>query len=251
MKRHVARVLVAVVAIPLLRCLPEFEFEGSPAPDGGGGSAGGSTSGECASDDECPSARPRCDLASSRCRACLPEADNCRDGYYCTAAFVCREGCKDDLDCQRRLGRDVFTCQPHPDDPTNRICTGCGSDDDCPANNICTETTECAPGCRGDESCAEDYQCCPAAEPTEPGTCRLTLVELENCGSCGNVCPTPDNAAAPTCAGGVCGFDCQMFYQDCDGRPENGCEVYTLTDPANCGTCGEVCGGTCVDGTCL
>lgn len=46
----------------------------------------------------------------------------------------------------------------------------------------------------------------------------------------------------------VCGADgscavgtCDPGYENCDSRPDNGCEVNLQTDYANCGTCGTSC----------
>ncbi len=48
---------------------------------------------------------------------------------------------------------------------------------------------------------------------------------------------------------------CTGFYADCDGNPANGCETNTGIDPANCGSCANVCDllnaiEACVDGQC-
>ena len=49
---------------------------------------------------------------------------------------------------------------------------------------------------------------------------------------------------------------CTGFYADCDGDPDNGCETNTGIDPANCGSCANVCDflnavEACVDGQCV
>ncbi len=84
------------------------------------------------------------------------------------------------------------------------------------------------------------------------GGCGIgTDVDINNCGACGNVCAQVANASV-VCAGGKCTIDsCDFGYADCDGVFENGCEVNTMTDGSNCGTCGTSCGGeACVTGTC-
>lgn len=41
---------------------------------------------------------------------------------------------------------------------------------------------------------------------------------------------------------GACSISgCLGDYRDCDGNPENGCEVDVAHDPNNCGQCGTVC----------
>lgn len=41
---------------------------------------------------------------------------------------------------------------------------------------------------------------------------------------------------------------CNGRDDDCDGAPDNGFDL--TTDPANCGTCGTTCAGTCTGGSC-
>jgi hypothetical protein len=72
-----------------------------------------------------------------------------------------------------------------------------------------------------------------------------------NCGACGNVCPTPPNGI-PICSGGICGVQCNPGYGNCDGVNVNGCES-VLNTTWNCGVCGNVCPGgfVCMSGTCV
>jgi putative metal-binding protein len=74
-------------------------------------------------------------------------------------------------------------------------------------------------------------------------------------------CPNRPNAIAQ-CTMSQCTFFCQMGYADCNNQPVDGCEVYTQSDPNNCGLCGTVCplrpnttapncnAGTCTLGPC-
>ncbi|MBI5534872.1 MAG: DUF11 domain-containing protein [Deltaproteobacteria bacterium] len=84
----------------------------------------------------------------------------------------------------------------------------------------------------------------------------------QSCGSCGTVCSFPH--ATPACTQGVCTVAwCAPGWSDCDGQKTNGCEYDSnglLTDPNNCGSCGNKCvypeatavcnAGTCGLGTC-
>lgn len=63
--------------------------------------------------------------------------------------------------------------------------------------------------------------------------------DVENCGSCANVCGDVE-MGDPDCSGGECVPACEPGWGDCDGAYATGCEV-ELTDPDNCGMCGEVC----------
>src|SRR5262249_7711116 len=77
--------------------------------------------------------------------------------------------------------------------------------------------------------------------------------DLSNCGACGHVCNSTNGSA--TCTNGTCGIVCATGYLDCDGNPNNGCEVHSDTDPSNCGACNHVrtppnAIATCTRGTC-
>ena len=93
------------------------------------------------------------------------------------------------------------------------------------------------------------------------------LADPANCGACGNVCSFPNASAA--CVSGQCQIaSCNHGHWDLNSNPADGCEytctktagdditcngvdddcdgqadedVNLLTDPANCGTCGNMC----------
>ena len=83
-----------------------------------------------------------------------------------------------------------------------------------------------------------------------------SATDINNCGACGNKCPTPANGEA-SCVAGVCGVSsCGTRYRDCNTSASDGCEVDTFRDVNNCGACGNVCPGgnnaaaACVQGVC-
>lgn len=111
--------------------------------------------------------------------------------------------------------------------------------------------------CEG-TTCPAPYATCGTTASLHCGTNLLT--DVENCGTCGNVCPTPDPATAPRCTNGKCAFDCRSVqgfcrrtdYQDCNKIADDGCETAISEDTSNCGKCGNVCpeGQACVNGAC-
>jgi hypothetical protein len=118
----------------------------------------------------------------------------------------------------------------------------------CPAGQACTVQGCCPPQnvpC-GDQCCALVFP--PGSDPACcSGKCTDRNTNLNNCGSCGNVCPTPANATS-TCTTGVCGFVCNSGYTRCG----NSC-VNLANDTQNCGGCLVVCppNQACVNGRCV
>ncbi|EYF06307.1 Hypothetical protein CAP_2185 [Chondromyces apiculatus DSM 436] len=78
---------------------------------------------------------------------------------------------------------------------------------------------------------------------------------LNNCGTCGNVCSVSNGS--PTCAGGGCGIAaCNAGWGNCDGQTANGCETNLLSNTSHCGACGTACVmpnavGACAAGGCV
>ena len=117
------------------------------------------------------------------------------------------------------------------------------------------------------ESCAppsgyvtNDRDCDDLQVTIAPGATELCNGRDDNCNDmvddlASAACPARANAAS-TCASGACTFTCISGYADCDGNPNNGCEVNTGSDPDHCGACPMVCptaaGGSraCVSGAC-
>jgi hypothetical protein len=92
---------------------------------------------------------------------------------------------------------------------------------------------------------------CPPGTTDCGGVCLDLQTDVNNCGACGNVCPEAQPGFDVGCAGGNCFFmrepACAEGLSFC-----NGVCVNRLTDPANCGLCGNVCapGQICFGGQC-
>ncbi len=87
--------------------------------------------------------------------------------------------------------------------------------------------------------------------------CETTSADLQtdeaNCGGCGLVCD-PTSAVGECLSGGCTVAQCDLGFADCNGDPDDGCEVDTddfATDGANCGGCGAACAPASADGLCL
>ncbi len=178
---------------------------GTGATDGG--DAGGS--GGCTSDTDCTSPTPVCDVPSSTCIECNSTNDPCPTGQYCTGNNQCAAGCADGTDCSGTT--------PNCDTTTN-ACVECLGDTDCPSGEIC-EQNACAAGCSATQPCQNASETCCGK------TCHNLQDDTNNCGTCGNQCPTPLNAAV-VCNSGVCGMgNCAIGFADCNKTALDGCEV--------------------------
>ncbi len=124
----------------------------------------------------------------------------------------------------------------------------CGSDGQV-CNGLCVDTQ------RDADNCGDCGKKCPHGVGCVKGACTLTCTgglqkcgdacsdvqhDPQNCGACGKACMPPANSV-PTCTGGTCASLCQMGFQDCNAKPEDGCETNLASDPAHCGGCATHC----------
>ena len=222
------------------------------------------TNADCASDPAGKFCLTGGDGGKSYCVPCLPAPfDECGFGTYCSdTTYTCESGCKTTADCKAAPAGDAgadggdaadevgsdsgasLTC-----DTVKHRCVGCVADPDCPAGFLCDRPTgACVPGCNTMKPCATGKDCCS-------GSCFDTQKDVKNCGTCGNVCPTPANGTA-ACTAGVCGIGtCNTGFGDCNGSASDGCETNTQTSKDNCGMCGTVCAlanatAACTAGSC-
>ena len=171
--------------------------------------------GACRGDGDCaPGAI--CDTAMG---VCVP---GCNASHACPGVQVCCDGtCVDLRNDLHNCGACGFACS------SNHGASSCG-------NSRCQIT--CDPGwgdCDGNIG----------------NGCEADLTTIANCGTCGVVCGSQNDS--PACTAGRCVLGCNSGFGDCDGNPANGCEANLATDGANCGACGQSCGGApCTGGAC-
>ena len=98
----------------------------------------------------------------------------------------------------------------------------------------------CADGLAAPPSPAGTPKSSRPGEPFCSPAQALVGKDPNNCGVCGNVCPSGLNQVA-TCAKGVCGMACQSGWAACDNQYGRGCQTPLYSDPNNCGACGHLC----------
>lgn len=286
-----ARLLRVVLPLFFLVCVvapscapPEFNFVGKdPASELPNHCANqmlddGETDVDCG--DECPpcamgqSCSKDSDCAQGECIDSFCQDPSCTDGEMSgdesdvdcggPSCKPCAVGasCRANRDCDSKVCTDDGTCAaPTCDD---RVFNGDETDVDCGGScSPCTPGRRCKENqdCVG-EVCGLDRRCAVVCVEgradcdlnTENG-CEVNLkTDPDNCGKCGHECALAH--AVPDCSGGECVIaSCSDGYLDCNGDPEDGCEINGNTDINNCGACGNVCpalrgSARCVKGEC-
>lgn len=113
-------------------------------------------------------------------------------------------------------------------------CGGCGKA--CPA--ITNGTGACSMGGCVIQKCTDPFQDCDA---NIANGCEANVqTDVNNCGMCKKQCQ-PAAHSTPSCAAGLCKAVCAANYADCNGNYNDGCEIDTTNDIANCGGCGKQC----------
>jgi hypothetical protein len=135
---------------------------------------------------------------------------------------------KDKGDCD---GNPANGCEANLDgDPAN--CGFCG--------NLCALPNAVA-GCAGGScqvaSCNPGFDDC---DGVIGNGCEANLSgSAASCGACGTVCSNAHGSTS--CVTGACQPSCSAGYADCDGDPNNGCELSVAANVDNCGACGAKC----------
>jgi serine/threonine protein kinase len=126
---------------------------------------------------------------------------------------------------------------------------GCGGDS-CLSCRVVNATARCNQ--RHECDVAVCYQAFDDCDGESKNGCETNVrIDPDHCGGCGRRCPSLPHATRG--CGDVCTiWACQTGFRDCNGISADGCEVSTLSDPANCGRCGAACapGQKCRHGEC-
>jgi hypothetical protein len=208
------------------------------APDGGGCSPA------------CTNPSPYCN-ASGQCVPCLAD-EHCPVGHLCVASgatTVCVPGCADDSRCSDGKNSALKCCDGRcidsSSDPLH--CGACG--------NACSgqhASASCLEGSCTSGACDHGWGDCNH-DPFDG--CEVNLgVDPKSCGACGTVCSFPNALAA--CSNSCYIGACKFGFGDCNGDSGDGCEKSLLSDPINCGACGNPCpkpphaAATCVNAAC-
>jgi hypothetical protein len=155
----------------------------------------------------------------------MDDPENCGScGHLCDVGAACVGGtcmCAGNLHCT-----GVCTQTSGAGDPGN--CGACGSP--------CLDTQVCTGG-----TCTCRYPWTPCG-----ATCVDTETDPQNCGACGTkcameeVCVSPKASMPGACMAQGATTPCPLNYKSCG---TGSCVLLTsfLGDPANCGSCGNVC----------
>lgn len=173
--------------------------------------------GEC----QCPAGQTAC---PSGCVDTSGDAENCGTcGVRCPEGAACAGGVCGKV-CQPPLTLCDGVCKDTRKDPDN--CGNCGNS--CRKSHlsyICA-ASRC-------EVCLAGWKTCSIADMRAGGCQTETATDPNNCGDCGNKCPSRPNMTR-SCDEGRCGGACLPYWYDCNGSPKDGCE-----SSADCGPMGK------------
>jgi len=191
--------------------------------------------------------------------ACEVPADACEQPHV---AYGCVLGQCGQKKCAVENNTQYYDCNK---DVFANTCTG----DGCEVDSL--KTTEncgtCGNKCAANEECVNEgngYECAVPCERSGKVRCSNTCVDLlndvQNCGTCGNACRFGGDDESKlketaSCKEGLCVYECQPGFADCNNDPSDGCETDLSVHSKNCGACGVTCdvaaGQPCIEGKCL
>ena len=181
----------------------------------------------------------------------LPEncggcGNDCAEVSFNNAAATCLdEPGKDPVCVLGACAANFADCNEDPSDgcevslttPMNcgacgKYCSGGGDSNSTPICQVLEDGAVCGINCEA------NYLDCNGLAVDGCEVNRLS--DALNCGGCAMMC-TAINANSASCTEGSCQIDCYPNFADCNGSPNDGCELNTSYDPQNCGACGNKC----------
>ncbi|HEX8794317.1 MAG TPA: hypothetical protein VF765_25410 [Polyangiaceae bacterium] len=194
-----------------------------PVETGGGCPTGSLT---CADGGCVPQSPTNCGTCGNDCTM-LPHVVNpsCASGQ---CSFMCAQG--------------WAHCTTNPDDgcetdiTKSPNCAGCGVT--CSGVTPVCSSTGCVSGCTGSQILCNGT------------TCVDTTNDPQNCNGCNNACPAGPPNSQPSCTNSVCGWTCNLKYEECNGNscllavPDSLQGVFVATGgaTASCGAIDSPCG---------
>ncbi len=197
----------------------------------------------------CGGLTPYCNGAG-HCVGCTMDAQ-CPQGKFCDVKSDTMATCAIGCDGDDRCGGGTMKCcnkrcVDTGQDPGN--CGGCGTSCTAPHASAACNAGQCAAG-----NCDPGWGDC---DGDAKNGCEANLhVDPNNCTACGTQCALKN--AVPGCSDGCYITACNFGFDDCNQDPKDGCELSVLTDPNNCGGCGNSCAGlpnataNCTAGNCV
>ena len=185
--------------------------------------------------------------------ACAPPGNACDplqpNTYYGCGAGKCgKKKCQYRYaDCNGDLGQAACGgdgCEVEGLD-TKENCGACGITCDKPGEECVNEGNglECAVPCARFGKVLCGFECVDL------------LSDVGSCGACFSGCKPPGPHQVSSCSKGVCAYECEPGFGDCNGDSTDGCETDLSVHPGNCGACGNACdvsvGQPCIEGRCL
>jgi hypothetical protein len=171
------------------------------------------------------------DCGGGGCGACITgkvchQASDCASGV-CSEAECLAPACDDQVENGKETALDC-----------GGGCPPCAVDQRCVSGADC-QSGDCTDDVCGPE-CPDGFVNC---DKKNDNACEVnTRLDPLNCGECANACDLAH--ATAECSAGECRIasdGCDAGYADCNGLPEDGCEVNLKQDKLNCGACNKVC----------
>jgi hypothetical protein len=164
--------------------------------------------------------------------------NTCITGQSCGVESDCESGVCFEAKCLAAACDDQVKNGKETAQDCGGDCPGCAVDQPCVSGDDCI-SLECVDTVCGPE-CPDGFANC---DKQNTNACEINVrTDVLNCGSCGNACDLPH--ATPECSAGECRITtdgCEAGFADCNGLPEDGCEVNLAQDKDNCGVCNKVC----------